>query len=50
MYVRVEKELKEIQQNIQVICAVPTAPSLSETIELGDEPSQCQRLTDSIEA
>jgi hypothetical protein len=40
LYVRVEKELKEIQRAIQLSRAVPTAPSLSEIAELGDELAQ----------
>jgi hypothetical protein len=40
LYVRVEKELKEIQRVVQVSHEVPTAPSSSETVELGDEPAQ----------
>jgi hypothetical protein len=40
LYVRVEKELKEIQRAIQLSHIVPTAPSLSETVELGDDPTQ----------
>jgi hypothetical protein len=50
LYVRVEKKLKEIQQAIKVSHAVPTAPSLLETVELGDEPTQLRRLEDAIEA
>jgi hypothetical protein len=40
LHVRVERELKEIQRTIQLSRAVPTAPSSSETVELGDEPTQ----------
>jgi hypothetical protein len=50
LYPRVEKELKEIQQVIHVSHTVPTTPSLSETVDLGDEPSQLHRLVDAIEA
>jgi hypothetical protein len=50
LYVRVEKELKEIQRAIQVSHAVPTVPSLLETVELGDEPTQLRRLEYAIEA
>jgi hypothetical protein len=50
LYTRVEKELKEIQRAIQLSHAVPTAPSSSETIELGDEPTQLRRLADATEA
>jgi hypothetical protein len=35
LYVRFEKELKEIQRAIQVSRAVSTAPSSSKTAELG---------------
>jgi hypothetical protein len=50
IYVRFEKELKEVQQAICLVCAVPTAPSLSQIVELGDEPAQLKRLADVIEA
>jgi hypothetical protein len=40
LYVKVEKELKEIHEAIQAVRAVSTAPSSSETAELGDEPTQ----------
>jgi hypothetical protein len=40
LYVRDEKELKEIQRAIQLSRAVPTAPSSSETAELGDDLAQ----------
>jgi hypothetical protein len=39
LYERVEKEMKEIQQAVQMSCAVPTAPSSSQVAELGDDPS-----------
>jgi hypothetical protein len=47
LYVRVEKEL---QQDIQLICIVPTAPSSSQVAELGDEPTQLRILADATEA
>jgi hypothetical protein len=50
LYERVMKELKEIQQAIQLIYAVPIAPSSSQDVELGDEPAQLRRLIDAIEA
>jgi hypothetical protein len=50
LYVRVEKELKEIQHDIQVIRVAPTAPSSSKTVEFGDEPTQLRRLADATEA
>ena len=37
LYVKVEKELKEIREDIRSVHAVPTTPSSSETTELGDE-------------
>jgi hypothetical protein len=40
MYDRIEKELKDIQQAIHSSRAVPTAPSSTESVELGDEPTQ----------
>jgi hypothetical protein len=39
MYDRIDKELKDIQQAILSSCAVPTAPSSTENVELGDEPT-----------
>jgi hypothetical protein len=39
MYESIEKEIKEIQQAMHLVCIVPTAPSLSQAVELGDEPS-----------
>jgi hypothetical protein len=50
LYERIEKELKDIQQAIHLSRAVPIAPSLPKIIELGDEPTQLQRLTDATEA
>jgi hypothetical protein len=50
MYERVEKELKEMQQAIHLVRAVPTAPSSSQVAELGDEPAQIRRLTYATEA
>jgi phosphoribosylanthranilate isomerase len=50
LYERIEKELKDIQQAIHSSRAVPIAPSLSKITELGDEPTQLQRLTDATEA
>jgi hypothetical protein len=49
LYDRIEKEIKDIQQAIHSSCAVPTAPSLVEITELGDEPTQLRRLVDAIE-
>jgi hypothetical protein len=37
LYERVDKELKEIQQDIQLICAIPIVPYSSQVLELGDE-------------
>jgi hypothetical protein len=39
MYERIEKELKEIQQAVYSSHTVPIAPPLSESEELGDEPT-----------
>jgi hypothetical protein len=40
MYDQIEKELKDIQQAIQSGHVVSTAPSSTENVELGDEPTQ----------
>jgi hypothetical protein len=50
MYDRIEKELKDIQQAIHSSRAVPTVPSSTESVELGDEPTQLRRLADATEA
>jgi len=50
LYKRIEKELQEIQQAIHSSCVVPTMPSSSMITELGDEPTQLQRLVDATEA
>jgi hypothetical protein len=50
LYGRVEKELKEVQQAICLVRAVPTVPSSSQNTELGDEPTQLRRLVDATEA
>jgi hypothetical protein len=50
MYDRIEKELRDIQQAIHLNRAVPTAPSSTESVELGDEPTQLQRLEDETKA
>jgi hypothetical protein len=50
LYERIEKELKELQQAVRLARAVPTVPSSSQTIELGDESTQLRRLADAIEA
>jgi hypothetical protein len=47
IYGRVEKELKEVQQAIRLVRAIPTA---SQIAELGDEPAQLRRLADATEA
>jgi hypothetical protein len=49
MYDIIEKELRDIQQAIHSSRAVPTAPSSAENTELGDEPTQLQRLVDATE-
>jgi hypothetical protein len=48
-YDKIEKELKDIQQAIQSSHAVSTAPSSTESVELGDEPTQLCRLADATE-
>ena len=50
LYARIEKELKEIQQAIHSSYVVPTMPTLSKIVELGDESAQLQRLADVTEA
>jgi hypothetical protein len=50
LYGRIEKELKEVQQVVCLVRAVPTVPSSSQTAELGDEPTQLRRLVDATEA
>jgi hypothetical protein len=45
MYERIDKELKEIQQDIHLTRTVSTAPSSTKTIEFGDEPTQLHRLS-----
>jgi hypothetical protein len=50
LYGRIEKELSEVQEAIRSVRAVPTAPPSSETVELGDEPAQLQRLVDTTKA
>jgi hypothetical protein len=40
MYDIIEKEMKDIQQAIHSIRAVPTMPSSAESVELGDEGTQ----------
>jgi hypothetical protein len=50
LYARIEKELKEIHQAIHLSHAVPTAPSSSKSVELGDDPTQLRRLADATEA
>jgi hypothetical protein len=50
IYGSIEKELKEVQQVVCLVHAVPTAPSFSQTTELGDEPAQLRRPADATEA
>jgi hypothetical protein len=50
IYGRIEKELKEVQQDIHLVHAVPIAPSSSQTRELGDELAQLRILVDETEA
>jgi gas vesicle protein len=50
LYERIEKDLKDIQQAIYLSRTVPIVPLSSKTVELGDEPTQLQRIEDAIEA
>jgi polyhydroxyalkanoate synthesis regulator phasin len=50
LYERIERELKEVQQDVCLVCAVPTTPSSSQTLDLGDELAQLRRLVDATEA
>jgi hypothetical protein len=49
LYEIIEKELKKIPQAIHSSHAIPTAPSSSESVELGDEPVKLRILADAIE-
>jgi len=44
LYGRIEKELKELQQVICLVSAVPIAPSLAQIAELVDEPANWEYL------
>jgi hypothetical protein len=53
LYGRIERELKEVQPFVWLVCVVPTTssmPSSSQTAKLGDELAQLRRLVDAIEA
>jgi hypothetical protein len=50
LYGRIEKVLKELQQDICLVRAVPIAPSSPQITELGDEPTQLRILIDATEA
>jgi hypothetical protein len=50
LYVKVEKELKEIHRSIQVIRIVPIVPSSTEMAELGDKQTQLRRPAYATEA
>jgi hypothetical protein len=50
MYDIIEKNLKDIHRAIHSNRVVPTVSSSLEIEELGDEPTQLQRLEDTIEA
>jgi hypothetical protein len=50
LYGTIEKELSEVHEAICSVRVVPTAPSSSETAELGDEPAQLLRPVDETEA
>jgi UTP:GlnB (protein PII) uridylyltransferase len=44
MYDIIEAEMKGVQKAIYLSCAVSTAPSSAENVELGDDPTQLRRL------
>jgi hypothetical protein len=50
MYNRINIELQGVQQALQSNCAVSTLPLSTRTPELGDEPSQLHRITETVEA
>jgi hypothetical protein len=50
MYDIIKVELKGVQQAIYSSRAMSIMPSSSEGVELGDEPTQLQRIADVIEA
>jgi hypothetical protein len=50
MYERIEVELKGVHQALYLSHTVSTAPSSSEGVELGDEPTQLRRLADATTA
>jgi hypothetical protein len=50
LYGKIEREMEEVHQVVQLVHAVPTTPSSSQTAELGYEPSQLRILADAIEA
>jgi hypothetical protein len=50
MYDQMEKEVKDIEQAIQLGRTVSTVPSSTENVELGDAPTPLRRLENVIEA
>jgi hypothetical protein len=44
LYERIERELKEVQQDVRLVYAVPVMPSSSQTLELGNELAQLRRI------
>jgi hypothetical protein len=50
IYNQIKVELQGVQQALQSSRAVSTAPLPLETPELGDEPAQLHRITDTVEA
>jgi polyhydroxyalkanoate synthesis regulator phasin len=50
IYGRIERELKEVHQEIHLSHTVHTVPSSSQIVELGDELSQLRRLVDATKA
>jgi hypothetical protein len=50
MYDRIKVELKGVQQAIYSSHVVSVAPSSSEGVELGDEPTQLRRIEDATKA
>jgi hypothetical protein len=47
---QIKVELQGVQQQLQSSCIVSSAPLPSETPELGDEPAQLHRITDTAES
>jgi hypothetical protein len=50
MYNRIQAELEGVQQALYSIHAMSTTSSSSEAVELGDAPTQLQRIEDATKA